>query len=408
MSRPLDGVRVVDLTRILAGPYATMRLADLGADVIKVENPDGGDDTRAWGPPFVPDGPGGVATYFFAVNRGKRSIAIDLKRAEGKQVLWRLLERADVLLENFRPGTLDRLGFGWETLRARLPRLVYAAISGYGHRGTFRDRASYDVIVQAEAGILDVTGEPDGPPLKAGFSLADTGAAMNVLIGVLAALHARERTGRGDRVDVALFDGVLSQLTYQAQMWLSCGRAPRRMGNAHPSLAPYEAFATGDGTLVIGVGNDALFGKLCAALALEGARSDPRFAANQDRVRNRVALKGLIEAALAARPARAWAAVLEAAGVPAGLVNTVPQALEQALADERGLIATVEHPVAGKQRMVGEPVRLESGEGVGPGPGAGTAPRPPPALGEHTDEVLREAGYAPADIAALRGSGAIA
>jgi crotonobetainyl-CoA:carnitine CoA-transferase CaiB-like acyl-CoA transferase len=397
---PLADVRIVDLTRILAGPYATMRLADLGAEVVKVENPDGGDDTRAWGPPFV----AGVATYFFAVNRGKRSIAVDLKRPDGKAVLARLLARADVLIENFRPGTLDRLGFSWPALADRFPRLIYCAISGYGHEGSFRDKASYDVIVQAEAGVMDLTGEADGPPLKAGFSLADTGAAANAVVGILAALYARERTGRGDRIDVALYDGVLSQLTYQAQMWLSCGRAPRRLGNAHPSLAPYEPCATADGALVIGAGNDALFAKLCAALGLgPDVRADPRFATNRDRVANRAALKALLEARLAARPAREWAPLLDAAGIPCGLVRTVPEALDQARRDTRGILVSVDHPQAGTQPMVGEPVRLDSAR-----PASTRAALPPPGLGEHTDPILREAGFAEEEIAALRTSGAVA
>jgi crotonobetainyl-CoA:carnitine CoA-transferase CaiB-like acyl-CoA transferase len=393
---PLSGVRVLDLTRILAGPFATMRLGDLGADVWKVENPDGGDDTRAWGPPFLH----GVSTYFFAVNRNKRSIAIDLKRDEGKALLAQLLGRADVLIENFRPGTLERLGFGWEALRERFPRLIYCSISGYGHEGKFRDKASYDVVVQGESGAMDLTGFPDGPPVKIGLSIGDLVAGLHAVEGITAALFARERTGRGDRIDVALFDGLLSLLTYQAQMWLACGRAPRRMGNAHPSIVPYETFRTKDGYVNIGVGSESLWAKFCAALDRPEWLADEGFRTNQLRVENRARLVPAIEARLLEAPAAEWYDRLERAGVPCGLVRGAAEALAQAEADERGLVIEVEHQEAGRVKMVGSPVRLAGG---GPEPR-----RAPPRLGEHTDEVLREAGLGPAEVAALRAKGAIA
>lgn len=398
---PLAGVRVLDLTRILAGPFATMRLGDLGAEVVKVENPDGGDDTRAWGPPFHH----GISTYFFAVNRNKKSVAIDLKQEAGKALLARLLERSDVLIENFRPGTLERLGFGWEALHERFPRLIYCSISGYGHVGKSREKASYDVVVQGEAGAMDLTGAADGPPTKVGLSIADLVAGLHAVEGITTALFARERTGRGDRIDVALFDGLLSLLTYQAQMWLACGKAPRRMGNAHPSIVPYETFRAGEhggklGWINIGVGSESLWAKFCAALERPEWAQDARFRTNQLRVENRAALLPLVEARLLERPAAEWYDRLERAGVPCGLVRSAPEALAQAEADVRGLVIEVEHPTAGRVKMVGSPVRLAGG---GPPPLA-----PPPGLGEHTEEVLRAAGLGPAEIADLRAKGAIA
>ncbi len=396
---PLAGVRVVDLTRILAGPFATQRLGDLGADVIKVENPDGGDDTRGWGPPFV----NGVSTYFFAVNRNKRSVAIDLKRESGKALLWRLLERADVAIENFRPGTLERLGFGWDALRERCPRLIYCSISGYGHEGRGRDRPSYDAVIQGEAGAMDITGFPGGPPTKIGLSIADEVAGLHAVEGILAALYARERTGRGERLDISLFEGLLSLLAYQGQMWLACGIAPRRLGNAHPSIVPYETFRARDGWVIVAVGSESLWTKFCEALGRPDWASDPRFATNRDRVENRAALVPEIEARLLEGSAAEWYDRLARAGVPCGRVRPVAEALAEAEADTRGLVVEVDHPEAGRVRMVGNPVRLGGARAAG-----GREPlRPPPRLGEHTDAVLAEIGVSAEERERLRREGTI-
>ncbi|HVY60342.1 MAG TPA: CoA transferase [Planctomycetota bacterium] len=389
-SLPLAGVKVLDLTRILAGPFATQRLGDLGAEIVKVENPDGGDDTRGWGPPFV----NGVSTYFFSLNRNKRSVALDLKSQAGKDVLWRLVERSDVLVENFRPGTLERLGFGWEALRERAPRLVYCSVSGYGHAGKMAERASFDVVIQGEAGAMDLTGDPHGPPTKCGISIADCVAGLHAVEGITAALYARERTGRGDRVDVALFDGILSILTYQAQMWLACGKAPRRLGNAHPSIVPYETFRTSDGYINIGVGSEGLWARFCEALGAPEWRADPLFSTNQLRVVNREELKPRIEARLAGATSADWYARLDAAGVPCGLVRPVAEALGLAEEDIREMIIPVEHPDAGRVKMVGNPVKIG---GLG-----GTPAMPPPRLGEHTEEVLRGAGFRDDEIQKLK------
>ncbi|MHC4831465.1 MAG: cytidine deaminase, partial [Planctomycetota bacterium] len=347
---PLAGLKILDLTRILAGPFATQRLADLGATVWKIENPKGGDDTRGWGPPFH----GGISTYFLSVNRNKRSVAIDLKHEAGKALLWQLIEQADVLVENFRPGTLGRLGFGWDEVSRRSPRLIYCSVSGYGHQSAYRARPSYDVVVQGESGVMDLTGDPEGPPTKCGLSIADLVAGMNAVQGILAAVHRRHLTGRGGRVDIALFDGMLAMLAYQGQMQLSVGKRPMRMGNAHPSIVPYETFRTEDGHINLGVASESLWARFCDTVGHPGWRDDERFARNQDRVVHRAELRPLVEAALMQDTTESWHARLSEAGVPCGRVNSVPEALQLAIDDPaRGLIVELDHPIAGKLPMVG-------------------------------------------------------
>ncbi len=394
--KPLDGVRVLDLTRILAGPYATMKLGDMGADVIKVEKPGEGDDTRAWGPPFFE----GLSTYFLSVNRSKRSITLDLKNDKAKEVLERLVRACDVVIENFRPGTLEKQGLSWEKIRELNPRAIYCSISGYGHVGERRERASYDVIVQGETGVQDLTGFPDGAPTKLGISIADLTAGQHAVEGILLALVARAKTGKGDRVDIALADGILALLTYQAQMFLTGGARPRRLGNAHPSIVPYQAFEAEDGFVNVGVGSESLWGKFVAALGREDLARDPRYASNKDRVANRSTLVPSIEATLRTKPRAHWLEKLEAAGIPVGPILDVPAALGIARSEGRGMIATVEHEEAGPLDMVGNAVKLES---------VGFAPRyaAPPRVGEHTDQVLRELGYSQAAIGELRAAGAL-
>jgi crotonobetainyl-CoA:carnitine CoA-transferase CaiB-like acyl-CoA transferase len=392
---PLAGLRVLDLSRILSGPFATMILADLGADVIKLENPAGGDDTREWAPPYQGD----QSAYFLSINRNKRGIAVDLKSDEGRKIAQSLAEQADVLVENFRPGAAARLGLGYEELSARNPRLIYASISGFGQTGPDAQLPGYDAIAQAIGGLVSVTGEPEGQPVRVGAPVADLGAAMWAAIGVLAALHARAATGRGDWIDISLLDGQIAWLTYVAGGYFATGVVPRRYGSAHPTIVPYQALRTGDGYLMVAVGNDALWRRFAPLVGLPELAGDPRFATNPDRVVHRTELIPLLEAALASRGSAAWAEAMAQAGIPAGPINTVDQALAQRQVVARDMVLTTEHPTAGTLRMPGSPIKLSHHDA--------TIRRPPPLLGEHTAEVLTELGYSDADIAALRDTGVV-
>src|SRR5579863_1378192 len=380
---PLAGIRVLDLTRALSGPFATMVLGDLGADVIKLEDTWHGDDTRRWGPPFQGDD----ASYFLSINRNKRGLSVNLKDPQGQQVAQRLALASDVMLENFRPGTAARLGLGYQELSERNPRLIYASISGYGQTGPDAPLPGYDAVAQAISGMMSVTGEADG------------GAGMYAVIGILAALHARESTGRGQQVDIALLDGQLSWLTYVAGKYFATGVTPGRFGSAHESVAPYQVFPTADEPLMVAVGSDGLWRRFTAATGLDELTDDPRYATNPARVSHRDTLVPAITKALAARGCVEWADLLNAAGVPAGPVNTVPAALDQPQVAARDMVVQVEHPVAGPLRMLGSPLKL-SAQPV-------SFRRPPPTLGEHTDQVLAEAGYTAAEIAGLRDAGVI-
>jgi formyl-CoA transferase len=393
--RPLDGIRVIDLSRVLAGPYASLLLADMGAEVIKIEEPGRGDDTRAW-PPFQ----GGEATYFMSVNRGKKSLTLDLKHAEGKVVLRRLLEGADVLLENFRPGTLERLGFGYAAARAVNPRLVYCSISGFGESGPEAGRPGYDLIVQGESGIMDLTGFPDGPPVKVGNSIADLAAGTMAAHGIVLALFARERTGEGQKVEIAMLEVMAALLTYHGQAYFATGQSPRRRGNQHPSIVPYEVFEAADGYLTVGVANNSLWSRFCQALERPELTSDPRFDTEAKRVEQRETLVPLLGQIFATAPVAHWLGRLAAVGVPAGKIKSVGEALESDHLGARGAIVSLAHPAAGPMRMVGPPIRLHATPGE--------AAAPAPLLGEHTDEILAKLLGYPADaIRRLRDEGAV-
>jgi glutaryl-CoA transferase len=393
---PLEGVKVIDLTRILAGPYCTQALADAGADVLKIEEPRKGDDTRGWGPPFVK----GESAYFLAVNRGKRSLTLNLKEARGRELLWRLLDGADVLVENFRPGTLDRMGLGEADVRARHPRIVYASVSGYGADGPWGGRPGYDAIAQGEGGLMSVTGPADGAPHRAGASVADVIAGMTAFQGILLALLRRERTGDGGRVDVSLLESLIGILAYHSTTWLLAGEVPQRLGNRHPNLAPYETFEAADGYVIVGVGSDSLWRSFCAVLGEPALQRDPRFETNALRVTNYEALSAVLVPRFRTRPVEAWLSALEAAGIPCGRVRTVAEALDNPQVTARGLLLDVDHPSLGFGKYVGSPIHLDDA-------GRGST-RPPPLLGEHTDEVLRERlGLAPEEVTGLRRDGVV-
>jgi crotonobetainyl-CoA:carnitine CoA-transferase CaiB-like acyl-CoA transferase len=366
----LDGILVADLSRVLAGPLCTMTLGDLGADVVKVERPDGGDDTRTWGPPFVDEG----ATYYLALNRNKRSVTLDLKDRGDLALARELCARADVVVESFRPGTSDRLGLGYDEVARSNPGVVYCSISAFGSGERAAALPGYDLLLQAMSGLMSVTGEPAGRPLKVGAPLIDVMCGLYATIGVLGALRARDRDGRGQHVEVSLMDTALAGLLNQASAHVNTGNVPSRLGNRHPSIAPYETFAAADGDFAVAVGNDAIFGRLCAVIGRPALATDERFATNAARLGNRDALAAELEAAFAATPAADWVRALAEAGVPAGPINDVAQAF--AFAAGLGLEPVDE---TGGVRSVRSPVRLGA-------PRAGVRRRPP-RLGEHSDEI---------------------
>lgn len=387
--QPLDDLFVIDLTRALAGPFCTVMLSDLGARVVKVETPDGGDDTRGWGPPFV----GQESAYFLSVNRNKESLTLNLKDARGAAILRRLLARADVLVENFRPGIMDRLGLGYAALHREFPRLIYASISGYGQDGPYRERTAYDLILQGMSGLMGITGEEGGAPVKVGVAIADICAGMYAAYGILAALRVRDRTGRGQLVDAALLDGVVSWLTYNAGIYFTTGENPGRLGSAHPTIVPYQAFRTADGFINVAVGSEAIWRRFCEAVdpALAG---DARYATNRDRVAHRRALIAHLAPIFAAQATRAWTGVLDRAGVPNGPILTIAEVFADPQVRHRRMVVDVDHPTAGTVQQTGVPVRLSDTPGQ--------VRSAPPTLGQHADAILRELGYSDADVRELR------
>ena len=393
---PLRNVTVLDLSRVLSGPYCTMQLADMGARVIKIERPGAGDDTRAWGPPFVE----GESAYFLSINRNKESVTLNFKHPEGRRLLDALIARADVLVENFRPGTLDDMALGYEALHAKHPRLIYTSISGFGHTGPLRERAGYDAVLQGEAGIMSVTGPAGGPGYKVGVAIADLAAGLFATQGTLLALYERERSGRGQHVDIAMLDSVAALLTYQAGIYFTTGAPPSRLGNAHPTVAPYETFQASDGDIVLAAGNDELWRRFCRVAGLDAYAADPRFVTNGDRVRNYGALRPIVAEAFRRRTRAEWIGLLNEAGIPAGPVRDLHEVLTDPQLLAREMVHTLPHIAAGPVRVLGIPVKLSDT------PGAVRAA--PPALGEHTEAVLtRDLGLAAADVAALRAAGVV-
>jgi len=393
---PLEGVRALDVSQVMAGPFCCQLLGDMGADVVKVEKPAGGDDSRRMAPPFI--GPESAA--FLAVNRNKRSLALDLKLEEGREVFRRLASRADVVVDGFRPGVLDRLGVGWERLRAARPELVYCSISGFGATGPYRERGGFDLVAQGMSGLMSVTGHPGQPPVKVGVPIADLNAGLLAAWGILCAYLHRLRTGRGQLVDTSLLEAGIAYTFWESSVYFATGRPPPPMGSAHRLAAPYQAFRTADGYLTLGAANQATWEKLCRALGRPDLAADPRFRDNPSRTVRAAELAGELERIFSGRPTADWLRRLDEAGVPAGPVNDMAAVYADPQVRARRMMEEVEHPTAGRVKSIGMPVKLSETPGA--------IRRPAPTLGQHTDEILRELGLSDAEIAELRRSKAVA
>jgi formyl-CoA transferase len=401
--QPLHNIRILDITRALAGPYCTMMLGDLGADIIKAERPGIGDETRGWGPPFVgkPYGPyPGESAYFIAANRNKRSITVNIQLAEGQEIVRRLAGISDVLVENYRTGDLDKLGLGYADMHRLYPKLIYCSISGYGRTGPYADRPGYDAILQAEGGMMSITGPVEGAPSRAGIPIIDITSGMFAATAILAALRARDITGEGQLVDISLFDSHVALLTNVASNYLVGGNPPRRLGNAHPNLVPYDAFTARDGWFIVGVANEKQWSLLCDVLARPDLKTDSRVAANRDRVAHRDELSAELNQIFSQRDTNDWLAELTRAGLPCGRINSIPEVFSHPQAQAREMTLESEHPTAGPVQFPGFPYKF-----------SGTPAdilRPPPMLGEHTEEVLTSLlGYSQAEMTSLREKKAV-
>ncbi|MCX6348646.1 MAG: CoA transferase [Candidatus Aureabacteria bacterium] len=390
MKPPLDGIRVLDLSRVLAGPFCSMLLADHGAEVIKIEQPGKGDDTRAFGPPFVK----GESAYFLSINRGKKSVTVDMKSERGKEIIRRLAEKADVVLENFRPGVAEKLGFGYEAVKAYNPRVVYASVSGFGATGPDRLKPGYDLMIQGMGGLMSITGPAGGTPCKVGASISDILAGIYAFQGILLALFHREKTGKGQRIDISMLDCVISVLTHQAQNYFSTGAAPTRRGNRHPTICPYETFEASDGYVNISVGNDKIWQGFCDLIGKGELKNDPRFQTNPKRVENHDVLFPILNEIIKTKTVAEWLKALDTAEIPAGPILTLDQVLSHPQVLAREMVVEVAHPSVGKLKLTGIPVKLSES----PGKIAGA----PPLLGQHTEEILESLGYTKEEISELR------
>jgi crotonobetainyl-CoA:carnitine CoA-transferase CaiB-like acyl-CoA transferase len=403
MAGPLSHIRVLDLSRVLAGPWAGQNLADLGAEVIKVERPKVGDDSRAFGPPWVKDKAGRDtkdSAYFTSANRGKKSITVNISSAAGQAIVRELARASDVLIENYKFGDLTRYGLGYDDLKAVNPRLIYCSVTGFGQTGPYRERPGYDFMIQGMGGMMSVTGERGGEPMRAGVPVADIITGMYASIAICAALAHRAESGKGQHLDLALLDSQIALLAYQNTNYFATGTPPKRIGNLHPNIVPYQPFHTADGEVIIACGNDNLYRKFCEAAGCPELAGDARFATNGKRVENRAELTRLLQEIFARRPTREWLDLLEAAGVPNGPINDVAQVFEEPQVRARGVRVELDHPVAGKLPTVASPMRF-SGTPV-------EHRLAPPLLGQHTEEILRERlGRSAAQIAALRAEGVI-
>ena len=393
---PLEGVKVLDLTQIMAGPYCAMTLGDMGADVVKVEKPNGGDDARRMGPPFIK----GESAAFLGINRNKRSVVVDMRTDDGREIVQELARRSDILIQNFRPGSLERMGLGYEQVREINPAIIYCTISGFGATGPYARRGGFDLVAQGMSGLMSVTGHPGAPPTKIGAPVCDLNAGMFAAIGILTAYVNRLRTGTGQHVDTSLLEGGIAYTFWESAMYFATGEPPGPMGSAHRLTAPYQAFETADGYINVGAANQANWERLCIAIGRDDLASDPRFARPRDRMDNLDALVSTLEDTFARETTGHWLTALEAAGVPAGPIYTLDEVYADPQVRARDMVVETEHPTAGRVRNIGIPVKLSETPGA--------FRRPAPALGEHTDEVLRELGVSDERAALLRASGAVA
>lgn len=390
---PLEGIKIIDLTRILSGPYCTMTLADLGADVIKIESPEG-DDTRKWGPPFIE----GESAYYLSINRNKKSVVLNLKEDKGKEVFFRLIKDADVVIENFRPGTLDKLSIGYEVLKRHNPSLILASISGFGQSGPYTQKPGYDLLAQGMGGLMSVTGEPGGRPLKAGFSIADIGTGMWATIGILVALWERQKSGEGQWIDTSLLDTIVSWQTYHAGNYFATNLDPKPLGVEHPNIVPYQVFMASDEYFILAVGNDSLWDKFIEVMNMESLK-DARFKNNSGRVENRKELTDILEKPFSMKPVKEWIELFEGVKIPCGPVNKFSDILNDQHMKDREMVIEYEHEVLGNLKMIGTPIKLSRTPGK--------VKSAPPKLGEHTESILKSLGYSSDEINELEELGVI-
>ncbi len=395
MDKPLTGLKVIDLSRFIAGPYCTMKLGDMGAEVIKVETPGKGDDSRELGPPFLE----GESAYYLSFNRSKKSITLNMREAKAKEILRQLIADADIFVENFRIGVTEKMGLTYEDVRKIKEDIIYCSITGYGHNSPYREKPSFDVMVQGEAGLMSITGFPDGPPQRLGVAIADILGGFHAVEGILLALLAKNKTGQGQFIDVSLMDSIIAILTYQAGNYLATGQAPQRVGNRHPMITPYESFETADGYVIFAVGNQRLWENFVKVLGREDLNADPRFADMKSRNQHPAELKAIIEEITRQKKTEAWVAVMEEAGVPCGRIRTIDQVLTDPHVAVREMVVEREHPLAGPIKLIGVPTKLSLT------PGAVTLP--PPTLGQHTEEILTALGYSKDEIAKMQEQGII-
>jgi len=388
--KALEGIKVLDLSRALAGPYCTMMLADMGAEVIKLEMPGTGDDSRSWGPPFVE----GESAYFMSVNRNKKSITVNMKSELSKEIVTKLIKQSDVLVENFRPGAMDRLGFGYDAVKEVNPGIIYSSISGFGQDGPYRMLPGFDQVLQGMGGLMSITGEPGGPPIKVGVAIADIAGGMFAAFGIVTALFNRQKTGKGQMVDISLLDSQVAWLTYRAGAYFVSGEVPQPVGSGHPVIVPYQAFKAKDVYINVAVGNDNLWQKFCKAVGLEKVMDDPQFATNAKRVENRAAIVKIIGDLIVTKNGEEWLAILKDAGVPCGPIYTIDKIFADPQVLHREMMKELDHTKAGKIKVAGIPVKLSDTPGE--------VKTPPPFLGEHTQEVLEELGYSSQDLETLR------